>query len=129
MQSLQDGFRLFCCYEIVPDCLQLRDIIFHQADIGRSAGIWSDVDSSAVGFAEFLWSVAGSLSEIVAEGWGVPETAGECCFCDGAGGRTEKLGCHLEAVFQEILFWGGVFMFHEDSVKIGTVDSYVVCHV
>ena len=31
LQSLQDGFRLFCCYEIVPDCLQLRDIIFHQA--------------------------------------------------------------------------------------------------
>ena len=32
LQSLQDGFCLFCCYEIVPDCLQLRDIIFHQAE-------------------------------------------------------------------------------------------------
>ena len=96
---------------------------------GRSAGVWSGVDGSAVGFAEFLWGVAGSLAEVVAEGGSVPEAAGESCFCDGAGGGAEKLGCHLEAVFQEILFWGGVFMFHEDPVKIGTVDSYVVCHV
>lgn len=96
---------------------------------GRSAGVWSGVDGSAVGFAEFLWGVAGSLAEVVAEGGSVPEAAGESYFCDGAGGGAEKLGCHLEAVFQEILFWGGVFMFHEDSVKIGTVDSYVVCHV
>ena len=96
---------------------------------GRSAGVWSGVDGSAVGFAEFLWGVTGSLAEVVAEGGRVPKAAGESCFCDGAGGGAEKLGCHLEAVFQEILFWGGVFMFHEDSVKIGTVDSYVVCHV
>ena len=44
------------------------------------------VDGSAVGFAEFLWGVAGSLAEVVAEGGRVPEAAGEGCFCDGAGG-------------------------------------------
>ena len=40
---------------------------------GRSAGVWSGVDGSAVGFAEFLWGVAGSLAEVVAEGGSVPE--------------------------------------------------------
>ena len=87
------------------------------------------VDGSAVCFSEFFWSVAGSLAEVVAEGGRVPETAGEGCFCDGAGGGAEKLGGHLEAVFQEILFWGYVFVFHEDPVKVGAVDSHVACNV
>ena len=30
---------------------------------------------------------------------------------------------------QEILFWGDIFVFHEDPVEVGTVDSYVACHV
>ena len=80
-------------------------------------------------FAEFFRGVAGALAEVVAEGWGVPESTGEGCFCDGAGGGAEKLGCHLEAVFQEVLFWGDIFVFHEDPVEVGTVDSYVACHV
>ena len=48
--------------------------------------VWLCVNGSAVGFSEFLWGVAGSLAEVVAEGGRVPETAGEGCFCDGAGG-------------------------------------------
>ena len=109
--------------------LVIGAFIFRPAGKCWSAGVWSGVDGSAVGFAEFLWGVAGSLAEVVAEGGSVSEAAGESCFCDGTGGGAEKLSCHLEAVFQEILFWGGVFVFHEDPVKIGTVDSYVVCHV
>lgn len=62
--------------------------------------VWSCVDGSAVSFSEFFRGVAGSLVEVVAEGGSVPETAGEGCFCDGAGGGAEKLGGHLEAVFQ-----------------------------
>ena len=48
--------------------------------------VWLCVNGSAVGFSEFLWGVAGSLAEVVAEGGRVPEAAGEGCFCDGAGG-------------------------------------------
>lgn len=95
----------------------------------RASPAGSCVDGSAVGFSEFFWSVAGSLAEVVAEGGGVPETAGEGCFCDGAGGGAEELGSHLEAVFQEVLFRGDVFVFHEDPVEVGAVDSYVACYV
>ena len=96
---------------------------------GWSSAFFLYLGGAAVYFPEFFWSVAGSLTEVIAEGGGVPETAGEGCFCDGAGGGAEKLGGHLEAVFQEVLFWGYVFVFHEDPVEVGAVDSYVACHV
>ena len=105
MQSLRDGFRLFL---LLWNCFGLLVIGSGYLLAGRKmtdTGGWSEVDGSAVGFAEFLWGVAGSLAEVVAEGGSVPKAAGEGCFCDGAGGGAEKLGCHLEAVFQEILFW------------------------
>ena len=62
---------LFRSAVITADYLELS--FFRPAGKGRSAVcLVMRVDGSAVGFAEFLWGVAGSLAEVVAEGWEHP---------------------------------------------------------